>query len=132
MVFNVGGVYVMTRAAGAAFFLVHMKPVEIDVPVSEVCYGQRLPGCHQRLFVTEETETVLSLFISSVKFVRKRQPEDECVVRAVGVMAGSAIALHYGAVLKLPLLPHAVVFVAGVAEGVDLAGEQIFPFRKMR
>jgi hypothetical protein len=116
----------MTCPAAPALFLMHMKPVKIDVSVPEVCYVPRLFSSNESFLVAEETEAVFPLFILRIKLVRKGQSENKGIVRAVGIVTGCTIALHYRAVEKPSLFPYFFLFVAVVTEAVNFIDEEIF------
>lgn len=128
----VRGVNIMAGTAGPPLFLMYMQPVEINIAIPEVrrCLCSLLHN--HGLLVTEQAQAVLPPVIGRVKFMGKCQPEDEGIVRAVGIMAGSAVSLHHGSVLKASLLPHTAFFMTPVADFICPFREESPEFRKVR
>ncbi len=76
----IGCMHIMTCAAGPALFLFHMKCVQIYFSISKVCYGFGVINFNKEIYMTEETEAIFTLFIFSIKHVRKSQSENKGVV----------------------------------------------------
>jgi hypothetical protein len=127
----VRGVDIMTGAAGPPLFAVNVQIVEVDVPIPKTSYCVRLFFCNHRFLVAVKAEVILALLVLCIKLMRKREPENERVVRAVRIMAGAAIALYHRTVLKTPLFPKLFILVALETKIVDLILQQILVPRKM-
>jgi hypothetical protein len=105
-----------------------MGTVKVRGAVSEV--RNVYPGfcCCQELGMAEKAEPVFPLFITGIEGVGKGETKYECIVRAVRIVTGRAIALYYRAVFKLSVSPLSAFFMAGVAEVVQAVMEEILVF----